>query len=269
MPSFQVALQEFELSFQAFIHDRLNTQTPFHEVMKYSLLSGGKRLRPLFALEAAKLAKLSPKTALNFAYSIEMVHAFSLIHDDLPCMDNDDFRRGQPTAHKKFGEAAALLAGDALLSLAHETLLSCFTETSSESFFEASKIFNQSVSRMILGQAEELTADTSKLDVLLKIQSLKTGELFKASILCPLLLSGMTKVDPIFLECEKYAEAFGFAFQIADDLEDEIQDTKQNNKNILSLLGKNAAIEMAVNKLTSLEISNQFSATSLLLAKLK
>lgn len=259
----------FEQSFQRFVQDRLSGQSELHEAMKYALLGGGKRLRPQFSLEAAKLVKLPESTALQFAYSIEIVHAFSLVHDDLPCMDNDDFRRGLPTVHKKFGEAQALLTGDALLNFANETFLSCLPEVKPDAFQRSFKFFTHAIGGMILGQAEELNVDDSDIKNLLKIQSLKTGLLFRASILCPLLFAGHSELDQIYRDCDTYAEAFGFAFQIADDLEDEKQDQMKNEKNILSHLGRTTAIEMAIKKLNDNPISGQFSATKLLLSKLK
>ncbi len=260
---------DFEPSFQAFIQKRLSEPTQLNEAMKYALLNGGKRIRPQFALEAAKMVSLPESVALHFAYAMEIAHGFSLVHDDLPCMDNDDFRRGLPTTHKKFGDAQALLAGDALLNLAYDTFLGCFHDIKPENFLVAFQFFNHSIGGMILGQSEELHVDHSDLNALIKIQSLKTGKLFHASILCPILLSGKTQQDSLFLECEKYAEGFGFAFQIADDLEDEIQDKNQESKNILSHLGRDAAIELAIKKLTGCNVSEKFSATQLLLSKLK
>lgn len=262
-------IRDFERSFESYLQDRLSGPSSLHEAMRYSLLSGGKRIRPSLALESAHLASLSNKTALKFAFAIEIAHSFSLVHDDLPCMDNDDFRRGVPTTHKKFDEATALLAGDALLNLAHETFLSCFSDVSSEAFVRALQFFTQAVGGMILGQAEENRIDPNNLNELLRIQSLKTGALFRASLLCPLLLSGKTNADSFFLECEQFADSFGFAFQIADDLEDSAQDQKQNSKNILTHLGRKAAIELAVERLNSCKISSKFSATPFLLSKLK
>ena len=239
--------------------------------MQYSLLSGGKRIRPTLAIEAANLVSLSNKTAISCAFAIEIAHGFSLVHDDLPCMDNDDLRRGLPTTHRKFSEAQALLAGDALLNFANETFLDCMPRVSPESFFRSFKFFIDAIGSkgMILGQSEELNTDNTNIENLIRIQSLKTGKLFQASVLCPLLLSGKLSNDPLYLECNLFAEAFGFAFQIADDLEDASQDQKQNSKNILSYLGHAAAVKLAREKLTSCRISDQFSATKLLLSKLK
>ncbi len=259
----------FESSFQAYVQEQLEAPSVLHQAMKYALLSGGKRIRPSFTLEASQLVSLPQSIALKCAFAMEIVHGFSLVHDDLPCMDNDDYRRGIPTVHKKFGEAPALLAGDALLSFAHETFLSCLSEVSSDAYFNAAQLFSHSINAMILGQAEELSVNNSDLEELIRIQSLKTTKLFHASILCPILLSGKTKQDSIYQECEKFADSFGFAFQIADDLEDAEQDEKQNAKNILTHLGRAPAIQLAHQKLVSIPISEKFSATKLLISKLK
>jgi len=260
-----------EQAFQTYVNTALAEPTLLNEAMKYSLLGGGKRIRPTLAQEAAKLASLSNGPSESCAFAIEIAHAFSLVHDDLPCMDNDDFRRGLPTSHRKFGEAQALLAGDALLNFANETFLECLAGVSPEAFFRSFRFFVGAIGSegMILGQSEELHFDDSNLENLIRIQKLKTGKLFQASLLCPILLSGKLPSDPLYVSCEKYADAFGFAFQIADDLEDAAQDQIQNAKNILSHLGRSSAVKLAREKLFSCEISDQFSVTSVLLSKLK
>ena len=264
-------IAEFDSAFQAYVNLRLPRTSLLHEAMAYSLLNGGKRLRPRLVIEAAALVSLPKEIALKCAFAIEIAHGFSLVHDDLPCLDNDDQRRGMPTTHRKFSEPQALLAGDALLNFAHETFLECLPGTAPTSFFRASKLFLKAIGSggMLLGQSNELEVDDTSLDELLKIQSLKTGKLFQASILCPLLLSGLTSERSLYVECEKYAESFGFAFQIADDLEDEAQDQLQNSKNILSHLGRTSAVGLAIQKLRSSKISEHFSATKLLISKLQ
>lgn len=259
----------FELSFQTFIQEQLSSKSQLHEAMKYALLSGGKRIRPQFSMEAAQLVALPESAAIKFAYAIEIAHAFSLVHDDLPCMDNDDFRRGIPTVHRKFSEAQALLTGDALLNFANETFLSCLPDVKADAFKNAFQFFTHAIGGMILGQSEELRMDDSNLDELLRVQSLKTGMLFRASILCPLLLAGLSNQDQRYLDCDSYAEAFAFAFQIVDDLEDENQDQLRNSKNILSHLGRASAIELATKKLRTCAVSEHFTATKLLISKLK
>jgi geranylgeranyl pyrophosphate synthase len=259
----------FESSFVSFLDQKLNPNSTLHQAMKYSLLNGGKRIRPLFVLEAAQLVSLNATVAQLCAMALEMVHGFSLVHDDLPCMDNDDFRRGQPTTHRKFGEANALLAGDALLTLANQTFSECASLVNPVHFQKSFSFFAESTAAMIQGQSEELELNDPQLEDLIRIQSLKTGALFKASILCPLLLSGLDVQDPLFRECSQYADGFGFAFQIADDLEDDEQDRIQGSKNILSIMGRSGAIDLARKKLMGTGISSQFTATGLLLNQLK
>jgi geranylgeranyl diphosphate synthase type II len=262
-------IAHFESSLLNHLNLKLTSKSTLHQAMKYSLLNGGKRIRPLFTLEAAQLVSLNANAALLCAMALEMVHGFSLVHDDLPCMDNDDFRRGQPTTHRKFGEANALLAGDALLNLANRTFSECANMVNPAHFQKAFSLFTESTADMILGQSEELELHDPHLEDLIRIQSLKTGALFKASILCPLLLSGVAETDPLFQECSQYADGFGFAFQIADDLEDDEQDRIQGAKNILSILGRATAVDLARKKLLAPTISSQFTATDLLLNKLQ
>ena len=269
MSSTTLPIHEFEQSFQAYIAERLPGTSSLDLAMQYSLLNGGKRIRPLFVLEASRLVNLSQPAALACAYALEIVHGFSLVHDDLPSMDNDDFRRGKPTTHRKFGEARALLAGDALLNFAHQAFFECASMVEPTAFFRAFRFFTDATHGMILGQSDELNIDRNQLDELLRIQSLKTGKLFEASVLCPLLLAGLTESDPLFQECQNFARNFGFAFQIADDIEDSEQDQLRGTKNILSHVGRDSAIRLATEKLTETEVSRQFSATVLLLSKLK
>jgi geranylgeranyl diphosphate synthase type II len=261
--------QEFEQSFHEYILGRLSGNTTLFEAMRYSLLNGGKRIRPSLVLEAAKMVKLPRSIALTCAYALEIVHCFSLVHDDLPSMDNDDFRRGKPTTHRQFGEAQALLAGDALLNFAYETFHSCALQVDQDSFRSAFQLFTQAIQGMIWGQSDELILNQNSLEELLHIQQLKTGKLFEASILCPLLLAGIKKDAPLFLECQIFAKDFGLAFQIADDIEDQDQDRIQGEKNILSHLGKTGAIKLAKEKMLQNTVSSQFSATQILLSKLK
>lgn len=248
--------------------------TQLVQAMEYSLDNPGKRLRPRFVEEAARLVNLDPQATGYTALAIEMVHVFSLVHDDLPCMDNDDFRRGLPTTHKKFGEAQGLLAGDALLSMALETFARNGEVIPMNSFLPALKFFSECIGHrgMILGQSLEIELASKgplALDQLIRIQQLKTGALFRASILTPLLLAGSQPTDAFFQECLAYADAFGFAFQIADDLEDEAQDQAQQTKNILSLMGRKEAIQAAIDGLEKSTIAQQFSNTAVLLKLLK
>jgi geranylgeranyl pyrophosphate synthase len=262
--------EKFNERFLSHFRAQFPSSTILIQAIEYSMQAPGKRLRPRFVEESARQVSLDSRATELCAFALEMVHLFSLVHDDLPCLDNDDFRRGILTTHKKFSEAQALLAGDALLSMALETFAQAGEFVATENFLAAFQFFSKCIGAegMIGGQSLELELTSPSLDELLKIQALKTTELFKAALLCPLLLSGAKKNEPLFLENLKYAEAFGFAFQIADDLEDAEQDALQQNKNILSQMGRQNAIDLALRQLNSLPISLQFSATELLVKKL-
>jgi len=249
--------------------------TRLKEALLYAAKSPGKRLRPKFVKESGTRFGLSDACLLQCGIAIETVHLFSLIHDDLPALDNDDFRRGLPTLHRKFDEGTALLAGDELLNFAYSTFLKIETQGAPAHLISALRYFSKCIGMegMIGGQMLELeliqAGVTPDLPTLLKIQDLKTGALFRASLLLPSLLAGEDRQSPRFQELEAYANAFGFAFQIADDLEDEAQDESQARKNILTLMGRPSAIELAIQKLQSQKVALEFTATSFLLTQLQ
>ncbi len=189
------------------------------EAMRYSINAGGKRIRAILVLEFAKICGADLKKALRLACAIEMVHTYSLIHDDLPCMDNDDFRRGQPSCHIKYGEATALLAGDALLTLAFNVIAN--TQIPAELKVEAIKELSQNagVHGMIGGQVLDLKYEGKKIDVncIERIHALKTSALIKTACRLGLICGG--SLDK-FAVCDKYSENIGLAFQIVDDILD-------------------------------------------------
>ena len=194
------------------------------EAMNYSLMAGGKRIRPVLSLAVCDLLEGDYDAVLPFACALEMIHNYSLIHDDLPCMDNDDFRRGKPTNHKVFGEAIAVLAGDALLNRAFEILLEEVSREKEGCYYKskaASVIAGAAgASGMIGGQVLDISSEgrAISLDHLLNIHRKKTGELIKASILFPAELYDAP--DIIKERLVRYAENIGLAFQIKDDLLD-------------------------------------------------
>jgi geranylgeranyl pyrophosphate synthase len=242
----------------------------------YAVESPGKRLRPRFVHESGNRAGLAPGAILTLATAIECVHLFSLIHDDLPALDNDDWRRGLPTVHKKFDEGTALLAGDELLNFSYRLIAGLAPFAPNPGAFGIMlDCFSRSIGGegMIGGQMLELElvqgTRAADLDTLIRIQELKTGALFRASILTPALLAGEPPESKKIEELDRYAAAFGFAFQIADDLEDEEQDRNQAKKNILSLLGKEQAVRLAAEGLRMSPGSDAFSATGFLLSRLK
>ncbi len=195
-----------------------------HQAMHYAVFNGGKRLRPVMVLEGANLAGRAGEDVLPTACAIEMIHSYSLAHDDLPAMDNDDLRRGKPTCHKVYGEANAILAGDALLTGAFELLAQnagIHGITEGQVLQVIQKVAAAVGSRgMIGGQVLDLASEGKSIDLeaLNTLHHLKTGELFKVSLQAGALLGGM---DPRGLEALiEYGRYFGLAFQIQDDILD-------------------------------------------------
>ncbi|MBQ2756223.1 MAG: polyprenyl synthetase family protein [Oscillospiraceae bacterium] len=206
------------------------------EAMRYSLLSGGKRIRAVMVLEFCRLFSGEYKKAMPYACAIEMVHAYSLIHDDLPCMDDDDFRRGKPSCHKQFGEANALLAGDALLTHAFEHPLSNCDGLDAKTAIAAMRelaVF-AGYSGMVGGQYIDLDSEGKKipLELLNKLQLLKTSGLIRAAGKMGAILGGATQKQ---LETvDSYCQKLGLAFQITDDILDVVGDEKLLGKPIHS-----------------------------------
>jgi farnesyl diphosphate synthase len=192
------------------------------EAMRYSALAGGKRLRPFLTVESAKLFGVNPDAALMTAAAIEFVHTYSLVHDDLPAMDNDDFRRGKPSCHKQFGEAAAILAGDALLTYAFEVLSNPRVHADANVRCELIRSVARAsgVRGMVGGQMMDLDAEHQHLsaDEVIRLQRLKTGELFAVSCEAGAILGKAP--DPMRARLQRYAHDMGLAFQITDDLLD-------------------------------------------------
>jgi geranylgeranyl diphosphate synthase type II len=210
------------------------------EAMRYSLLAGGKRLRPVLLLAAYNLMDDDMSPALPFASAVEMIHTYSLIHDDLPAMDNDDLRRGKPTSHKVFGEAIAILAGDALLNMAFETMS---RSRHPQAFAAMGKIAELSgAGGMIAGQTADILMSNHMPDVekARYIHLHKTADLLTASLLAGLILIGAD--SETFRAGEEYGRNLGLAFQITDDLLDLSGDPV--------LIGKNANKDQALGKMS-------------------
>ena len=187
---------------------------------RYSLLSSGKRIRPILLLEFYKLCGGNDDCAYNFACALEMIHTYSLIHDDLPCMDNDDFRRGKPSCHKQFGETMALLAGDALLTEAFNAA-SRTIGVPAERVLEAMTVLsaNAGINGMIGGQVIDLiNTDKITADDTVAMYKLKTGALINSATVCGAILAGAD--DEKKRAASVYAEKLGLAFQIIDDILD-------------------------------------------------
>ncbi len=211
------------------------------EAAKYSAMAGGKRLRPVIVLEFCRLCGGDIEKALPFACALEMIHTYSLIHDDLPCMDNDDLRRGRPTCHKAFDEATAVLAGDGLLTAAFETA-SAAKDVPAETIVRCIRILgeNAGMNGMIGGQVLDMGAEHRKisLDELRLLQKLKTGWLLRAACELGCAAAGATDEDTL-ARARAYGEKLGLAFQIEDDILDIEGDAATLGKSI----GKDAASE--------------------------
>ena len=209
--------------FYAQFHDA--PQKDLYKAMEYSLLGGGKRLRPIFAFEFCRLCGRDWKDAAPFAAAVEMIHTYSLIHDDLPCMDNDDMRRGKPSSHIKFGEANALLAGDSLLTFAFQTAGEA-KDIPADAVAKAVSLLARAAgcAGMIAGQVQDLENEnkTVSVDDLRSVDVLKTGELIRCACQLGCIAAG---ADDKKLEAARvYAENLGIAFQIVDDILDVTSD---------------------------------------------
>ena len=194
------------------------------EAMAYSLRNGGKRIRPMLTLEFCRVCGEDPRKALPFAAALEMIHTYSLIHDDLPCMDNDDMRRGKPSNHKVFGEANALLAGDGLLTLAFETALTADIDAEKKAAAALVLAKAAGCAGMIAGQVMDLENEGRKasLEEVSATDRLKTGELIRAAALLGCIAAGADE-DKTRAACE-YCDNIGLAFQIVDDILDVTSD---------------------------------------------
>ncbi len=200
------------------------------DAMNYSLLAGGKRLRPILAMAGCEALGQKPERALKFGCAVEMIHTYSLIHDDLPAMDNDDFRRGRPTNHKVYGEAMAILAGDALLTDAFA--LAAQSDAPAEVLVELLRELSYSAGSpgMVGGQVVDVEATGKPVDLaLLKgLHAMKTGALFDVSLRGGARLGGAAVEE--LAAIRSYAQALGLAFQIVDDVLDVTQDLAQLGK---------------------------------------
>lgn len=206
-------------------------QKKLYEAMRYSLLAGGKRLRPAFVFEFCRLCGGDWKSAAPFAGAIEMIHTYSLIHDDLPCMDNDDYRRGRLTNHKVYGEAMAVLAGDALLTDAFALAASAQLPNAGD-MGRAVRVLAENAGSpgMVGGQVLDMLSQTRECseDEVLAIQSRKTGALVKAACVLGVIAGGGTEEQ--IQAASQFADCLGLAFQIRDDMLDVIGDAGELGK---------------------------------------
>ncbi len=235
-----------------------NAPSNLAQAMRYSLLAPGKRIRPRLVQASARLLALNDQAALPIAVAIEMFHCFTLIHDDLPCMDDDDFRRGKPSNHKVFGEAIALLAGDALMALAAEALLDAHAYVAPEFFSKGMRRFLEVAGpRGVMGgQAQESLLQTnSPLEELRLMHQKKTGVLFSASVLIPKDFAGISDTSSHGEALIAFSEALGEAFQVADDLEDLLstpfEELRDSPIHILHYLSEKDAKDQTLQRLNA------------------
>ena len=240
---YHVYQREFEGMLQACVEKMCYTPCVLSDSMRYSLLLSGKRIRPVLFLSTLDAYGYDYQKEPEFALALELIHTYSLIHDDLPAMDNDDFRRGQPSNHKAFGEGYAILAGDALLTYAFELALSACAKSAChiEAAVELARAAGPE--GMILGQAADLfyshqEADKETLDLIYRN---KTGKLLVAPIVMAGLLAG-GEVEKL----RKFGEALGYLFQLTDD----ILDVKGNER----VLGKKTGQDEKEDKLTCIKV---------------
>ncbi len=271
--------EERYLNYQKVINDALENSISdkaclygkIFESMRYSLNAGGKRIRPMLVLEFARIFGVSEEDAMPFAVALEMIHTYSLIHDDLPCMDDDDLRRGRPTNHKKFGEAIAVLAGDALLNRAFEHILAN-SRLSSDVTLQAMKVLSTAsgAEGMIGGQVIDMEGENRTLDVseIELLQNMKTGALIRAAAVMGCIIGGASNEEISF--AEDYADKIGLAFQIRDDIlnvegdeaiigKDVGNDEKSGKSTFVKLLG----IERCKEKVEELTKDAEISAKKL------
>lgn len=248
------AAVDVEFTLQKVMESEDEPERRLFEAMRYAALGGGKRLRPFLVLQGAGLFSVSRKSALRAAAAIELVHCYSLVHDDLPAMDDDDLRRGKPTVHKAFDEATAILAGDALLTLAFEVLAHPDTHSNSDVRCRLVAALARAAGAhgMVAGQMIDLSADGREIDIgeITRLQRLKTGALIGFACEAGAILGQAAEGQHEALR--GYAHDLGLAFQIADDLLDvegtaeEVgkavgKDADQGKATFVSILGPERA----------------------------
>jgi geranylgeranyl diphosphate synthase, type II len=248
----QVSLEEYLSEQQSVVDRALEVWVPaedvepesIHKAVRYSLFAGGKRIRPILAIAAARALSDGPQGVENAAATLEMIHTYSLIHDDLPAMDNDDLRRGMPTCHKVFGDALAILAGDALCTLAFEVLSRLPFLPAERKMRLVAELAKASgtVGGMIAGQVHDIEGERQEptAELLEKIHRAKTGALLRASVRMGAIYADATEAELQALT--EYGEHVGLAFQIVDDILDVEQTSEK--------LGKTAGKDQAQQKIT-------------------
>ena len=268
--NFSDKLKTYQLEIDSKLNELLSQTSECYDIIfdasRYSLLNSGKRIRPILMLEFYKLCGGKGDFAYNFACALEMIHSYSLIHDDLPCMDNDDFRRGKPSCHKQFSEDIALLAGDTLLTEAFFVAMQT-KNIPSDRVLKAAKFLSlcAGANGMIGGQVMDITGKAfENLELTLRMYALKTGCLIKAATVCGAILAGANEEQ--IKNAEIYAEKLGFAFQIIDDILDATGDEAvlgkpvgSDDKNGKITYAKKVGVENA--RIKAKELTEQALAT--------
>ena len=245
---------KFDKFYNNILVSKLNNSL-LSKAMKYSSINGGKRIRSFLVSQSSKMVKLSSENSMIISSAIESIHSYSLIHDDLPSMDDDDFRRGKPSSHKKFGEATAILAGDALHDFAFQLISDSLKKVDTDKNL---KLINYltlctGYDGLAGGQSLDLLYENKKISKnnIIEMYAKKTGKLFEFSFAAPFIIKGES--DKRIKFSKIYGSTFGTIFQIIDDLIDEInsfkilgktpgKDKKQGKGTLLSVVGKSKAI---------------------------
>ena len=237
--------EEVEAMLATYVQSNDTDLKEIFDAQAYSLLGGGKRIRPYLVMALCQTLGGNREKALPLACALEMIHTYSLIHDDLPCMDDDEYRRGRLTNHKVFGEATAVLAGDALLTKAFSVVAGAESLSAEEKASAIGILANAAgdcgmIGGQIMDMAAENCGEPKELAYLIKMHSLKTGALIKAAASLGCLAAG--KLAECGASAARYAEKIGLAFQVVDDILDVTGDAET--------LGKNVGVDGAQNKLT-------------------
>ena len=272
---------QFDKFFFDLLKANLNSSI-LSKAMIYGSMNGGKRIRPFLVSQAAKIAKAKKTQYLRVASAIESIHSYSLIHDDLPSMDNDDYRRGKLSTHKKFDEATAILAGDALHDFAFQILSSRLTHNNPERRIQLINYLAKSLGHLglVAGQSLDLLYENKRNNIkkIIKMYKLKTGSLFEFSFSSPFILTNHPK--EIIKFYQRYGLLFGLVFQIIDDLIDETKsfkligktpgkDKKQGKSTLLDLMGKKNVISFCHDEINQfIKKNNNYFKKNLILKEL-
>ena len=221
-------IEEINKNLEISLDRKSSLQYEFYDIMSYSLMAGGKRLRPILMLKCCEMCGGNADDAMPFACAMEMIHTYSLVHDDLPSMDNDDYRRGMPTTHIMFGEANAILAGDALLNKAFETMAKAPVSAEKAIRVIAEIATSSGVEGMIGGQVLDIENGEMSLQRLEYVDARKTGAIIKSSCTSGAILADAT--DEEIAAVSDFAINLGIAFQIQDDILDVIGTTEELGK---------------------------------------